>query len=291
MDDQNNRQDNIQNDSTNTPPAPQANITIEPSLNTTAITNKELGPEIPPSSPVVGIQGLPEGQQPVIPAANEQQALPSPKKHVSRRLHEHSLLLAKYRHRDSSGHFIKEQSEINLPVGSPDVHSKPDPSPFDINLKGQTVFGSDEVVKDEDPPLFSFKVTNPVTYLKHWLNRLLRNEGIDLRIRIRPLTSLAIGIAFASFFAGTGFSVAKVFFPNSSPILKREVAYQGTIQKTSNNQYYLGMADAQLYRLRLHDDSQIKLKDYLNKQVLVKGNLGKEPFVISVNEIISFEGR
>lgn len=138
----------------------------------------------------------------------------------------------------------------------------------------------------EDPPLIDLKVTNPVTYFKLWLKRLLKNEGIDLRVRIRPLTAIALGLAFATFFAGTGFSVAKIFFPNSSPILKREVIYQGTVQKTDTGDYFISLPDSSLYKLR---SSKVDFNKYLNRQVLLKGNLGREPNIISVTNVMAFE--
>lgn len=36
------------------------------------------------------------------------------------------------------------------------------------------------------------KVTNPVTYLKLFLKKLLKNEGIDIRLKIKPLTVIAM---------------------------------------------------------------------------------------------------
>lgn len=140
--------------------------------------------------------------------------------------------------------------------------------------------------KKDDPPLIDIKVTNPITYFKLWLKRLLKNEGIDLRLRIRPLTAIAIGLAFATFFAGTGFSVAKVFFPTSSPILKREVSYQGVIQKTDTGSYFLVLSDGVMYRLT--PKTKLELDSFISKSVLVRGNLTREPNVINVSEIAAF---
>lgn len=140
--------------------------------------------------------------------------------------------------------------------------------------------------KRDDPPLIDIKITNPVKYLKLWLKRLLKNEGIDLRVRIRPLTAIAMCMAFATFFAGTGFSVAKIFFPTSSPILKREVSYQGVVQKGGNGYYYLVLSDGVMYKLT--PKSKLNLDQYLTQSVSLKGNLTREPNVINVSEVISF---
>lgn len=140
--------------------------------------------------------------------------------------------------------------------------------------------------KKDDPPLVDLKITNPVKYLKLWLKRLLKNEGIDIRVRIRPLTAIAIGVAFATFFAGTGFSAAQIFFPTSSPILKREVSYQGTIQKGENGYFYMILPNGAMYKLT--PKSRLNMDSYINKSAIIKGNLTREPNVINVSEVIFF---
>ena len=42
------------------------------------------------------------------------------------------------------------------------------------------------------PPLVSLEVSNPIAYLKVWWQKVMSNEGIDFRFRIRPLTAMAL---------------------------------------------------------------------------------------------------
>lgn len=147
----------------------------------------------------------------------------------------------------------------------------------------------DNTYKKDDPPLIKVQVTNPVTYLKLWLKRLLRNEGIDLRIKIRPLTAIAIFLTFAIFFAGTGFSVGKIFFPNSSPILKREVVFQGVVKKLQTGDFYLQIDDSNLYKLKPTSKIKTNFQDLLNREVMVKGNLTREQNTVDVSQIVAFE--
>lgn len=167
------------------------------------------------------------------------------------------------------------QNPPNTPVSRPGGPNIPPPVSFTENNKYSAKV---------DPPLVSVSVTNPITYLKLFINRLLKNEGIT--IKIKPLTAIAMIIALSTAF-GTGFNVARIFFPNSSPILHRTVTLQGTIQKSENGQYYLSLPDNTLWILR--SASPNSLTNTANKQALVKGNLTAEANVINVSEIMPFD--
>lgn len=132
-----------------------------------------------------------------------------------------------------------------------------------------------------DPPLVSLSFTNPITYLKLFIKKLLNNEGIT--IKIKPLTAIAM-IAALSLAFGSGFNIAQTFFPNSSPILKRPITLQGTIQKSETGQVYLSLPDNTFWTL-----SGASQNLFPGKQAIVKGNLTPEPNVIKVSEIIAFE--
>ncbi|MCR4305574.1 MAG: hypothetical protein NUV73_00645, partial [Candidatus Daviesbacteria bacterium] len=132
-----------------------------------------------------------------------------------------------------------------------------------------------------DPPLVSLSFTNPVTYLKLFIKKILNNEGIT--IKIKPLTAIAM-IAALSLAFGSGFNVAQTFFPNSSPILKRPITLQGTVQKSETGQFYLSLPDNTFWTL-----SGASQNLFPGKQAIVKGNLTPEPNVIKVSEIIAFE--
>lgn len=180
---------------------------------------------------------------------------------------------------------IEKEVETALPMLNDTAKETPKESGIPEVVK---VTKTDKYQK-EDPPLLDIKITNPVTYLKLFLRRLLQNEGIDIKVRIRPLTAIAMFLAFATFFAGTGFSVAQLFFPNSSPILKRQVTFEGIVKRTDNGAYYLSLSDNQLYRLQ--PKTSADYRQYINKEVLVKGNLTKEPNVIDVTGIDVFENQ
>lgn len=186
---------------------------------------------------------------------------------------------AEHQHRDEHGRFIHDgdgQPSPNhpaSPAGGPNI-------PLPVSFTQNTKYS-----EKNDPPLVSVSVTNPITYLKLFLKRILNNEGIV--IKIKPLTAIAM-ITALSFAFGTGFNVAKMFFPTSSPILHRAITLQGTVQLSESGQYYLSLPDNTLWILR-PTNPNINLQNVVNKQVLVKGNLTAENNAVNVNEIIAFE--
>ncbi len=201
--------------------------------------------------------------------------------------------VAQNRPRDAHGHFIPYEHPVNSDI-NPNPHASPPdaannsifpslPPLIQTNPKSDT--------KDEDPPLL--KVTNPVTYLKRWWKKIMSNEGMDFgfKFKVKPVTAVIIttlilsnGVTF-----GVTYSFAKIFFPNSSPILHRQVVNQGTIQKNAQGVYYLmAAADSSLWKLKVKTNN-INLSELVGKQVIVTGNLTKEKNLIEVSEVIISE--
>lgn len=179
---------------------------------------------------------------------------------------------AEHQPRDPHGRFIPEHPDQTSP--NPPNHSNiPLPVSFTQNNKYS---------ERNDPPLVSVSVTNPITYLKLFIKRLLRNEGIT--IKIKPLTAIAMILALSAAF-GTGFNVATFFFPNSSPIFRRQVSYQGTIQKNQIGGYFLILPDSSLWKLKPKFTS-INLEELVGKQAMIQGNLTREPNLIEVSQVI-----
>lgn len=44
----------------------------------------------------------------------------------------------------------------------------------------------------DDKPLIQVTVSNPLTAFRLWLSKLVSNEGIDVKLKIRPLTAILI---------------------------------------------------------------------------------------------------
>lgn len=127
-----------------------------------------------------------------------------------------------------------------------------------------------------------FEVKNPFQKFFEWLKSLIKNEGI--KITIKPLTAVAIAVALTGGGGIVG-GIIVYFFPHSSPILHREVVYQGSLQKTDKG-FYLTLPNSDLYTLKPKAKSSINFQSLTNGSVLVKGNLTRENFVIEVAEVI-----
>lgn len=190
--------------------------------------------------------------------------------------------VAKHEQRDAFGRFVPTEHLKNPSQSFPN----PPNTPTHPNIPLPVSFTQNNKYSEKnDPPLVSVSVTNPITYLKLFIKRLFNNEGIT--IKIKPLTAIALMIALSVSF-GTGFNVARIFFPNSSPILHRAITLQGTIQTSESGQYYLALPDNTLWTLK-PKTANIDLGNVVNKQVLVKGNMTAEANVVEVTEVITFD--
>lgn len=70
--------------------------------------------------------------------------------------------------------------------------------------------------KKTEPPLVDVKVSNPIIYLKKWWQKVIGNEGVDIRFKIHPLTAIAVAVIVASI----GFGVGRFVLPFSIPFFK-----------------------------------------------------------------------
>lgn len=202
--------------------------------------------------------------------------------------------VAQHRQRDAHGHFLPEHSVNHQPQTPPNPQQPqpvPNPSapsnPSDPSLVPPLIeTNPKEDSKDEDPPLI--KITNPVTYLKRWWNRILAKEGIDFKLgfKIKPITAVLIAsiVITGGLSSGITALVFKAFWPTSSPILHRQIIQSGTIQ-TGTGGFYLASSDQTIWKLKPKKQN-INLNDQVGKQVTVTGNMTKEPNLIEVSEII-----
>lgn len=186
--------------------------------------------------------------------------------------------IAKHRQRDIQGHF--------LPYEHPNQNS-PNPSilPPIIEVNQNTQPSS-----KKDPPLFGIFMTNPVTYLRIFLDKLIKRQAITIKIPV--LAILMAAVATGSFGAGFHWGLnqaASKFFPNYSPLLHRSITQQGIIQQSTKGEYFLKADDKKKTMWSLKSISaNVKLADFVNRKVQIKGNLTPTPNLIEVSEVISF---
>lgn len=197
-------------------------------------------------------------------------------------LSEERRKLAASQMRDEKGHFIPKEKlqEVAEKV-----------SPF-IETNSST-----HSSKDPYPKLLSFSITNPVTYLKFWWNKIIGNEGVDFRLKVKPLTALAIVFVIGSGTFGLGFLVNAV---NQTPIVKyvpafaaeptqdpyRDTAFTGILRESGGN-YYLITGDGEGVSLVVPQNSNFS--SYSGKRIFVTGRLNKETGVLYVKDISDVE--
>jgi hypothetical protein len=105
-------------------------------------------------------------------------------------------------------------------------------------------------LRKKEEPLVDLKVTNPLTYIKSWWKRVIGNEGIELKIKVRPLTAIAIAVIVATVSFGIGYfkfpfkipffeyDVKEEAFPPNT--IFRETAFSGTLRLDPlTKRYYL----------------------------------------------------
>lgn len=154
--------------------------------------------------------------------------------------------------------------------------------------------------KPNDPPLFSFQITNPVTYFKLWFKKVWAHEGIILHLRIRPLTIIIVALLLA----GTGFGTSKylatflpfeVFpaetpapapLPTSTPNPWIETAYAGSLHKTENK-YYLVISSGEAITLEI--PSNINLSVLIGKRILAFGSYNQITKILKVIDTSDME--
>jgi len=150
----------------------------------------------------------------------------------------------------------------------------------------------------DEPPLVSFQVTNPVTYLKLWWKKIMRNEGVDFRFRIRPVTAVLLASILVAGGAGFGWvtksvlsqvPVLKDFLPTPIPIADpwRDTAYSGTLRKVSEGKYYLQTGDGQAVTLSIPEN--VNLEKFVGKRIFASGKYNRATEVLLVEDATDLE--
>src|SRR3989344_6838786 len=69
-------------------------------------------------------------------------------------------------------------------------------------------------IKTSNPPdLVSFRITNPLVYIKYWWKRIMAHEGITIKITAKPVTVFGIALIAFSLAFGLGGVVLPFAFP------------------------------------------------------------------------------
>lgn len=121
------------------------------------------------------------------------------------------------------------------------------------------------------------------------------NEGMEFRLRVKPLTAITMAVALGLF----SFGVGRVSVPANSPIVKyipqfaipttnpwKETAFSGTVQST-NGSFYLVTSDSQAILLSI--PSNIDLTKYIGKRILVQGLYNESRRLLNITAFENIE--
>jgi len=159
----------------------------------------------------------------------------------------------------------------------------------------------------KEPPLVEVKVTNPITYIKNWWNKVVKNDGVDFKLHVHPLTAIAIAAVIATI----GFGVGQFVMPEGIhiPFLKfdaiststgstntptetpswKETAYTGTLRKSSETDKYYLVTTSSAEAITLDVPLNFNLEDYVGARIFVSGLYNKSQRVLKVLDAGSTE--
>ncbi len=127
-------------------------------------------------------------------------------------------------------------------------------------------------------------------------------EGIDFRLRVRPVTAIAITIIIASLAFGLGRFVLPFKIPffepteapkptpagGQIPLIFRDTAFSGKLKYSSKTyRYYLLTSSSEAINLQVPEN--IDLKDYLGERVFAAGKYNEESRTLVVTDAKDLE--
>ena len=192
---------------------------------------------------------------------------------------------AKKQVRDSSGKFVDKEDPTKLP-------------PISVTVNNPT-----SVNTTNPPDLLNVKVTNPLVYIKYWWKRILANEGLDMRVRAKPLTVFGLAIIIFSGVFGLGGIVFPKFFPwmkfnsgivatatqtSQSEILK-DTALKGTLTKTNTNPVKFYLITTSTEAVTLEIPVGFNLSSLVGKRILAVGTYDSKNKILEVEDIQDLE--
>ena len=192
--------------------------------------------------------------------------------------------IAKNQKRDGSGKFVDKEDPTKLP-------------PITVTTNNPT-----SVNTTTPPDLFNLKITNPLIYIKYWWKRIIANEGIDMRFRMKPLTVFGVALIAFSLAFGLGGVVLPTFFPwmkfNSGvvsttptpqPELLKDTALKGTLTKTNTipTKFYLITTSTEAVTLEIPEG--FNLLPFVGKRILAVGTYDSKNKVLEVEDIQDLE--
>lgn len=148
-----------------------------------------------------------------------------------------------------------------------------------------------------EPPLIT--VTNPVTYLRLWWQKVMNKEGVDFNFKIHPITAFLISFGLGAGLFGAGrYSVNIPFLkynngivttstPTSAPSWK-ETAFTGKLQYSVTTQkYFLITTSSEAITLQVPNN--LDLLTLVGKRIMAVGEYNKTTKLLRVLDVKDLE--
>lgn len=150
---------------------------------------------------------------------------------------------------------------------------------------------------NHEPPLIT--VTNPVTYLRLWWQKVMNKEGVDFNFRIHPITAFLIAFGLGAGIFGAGrYSVNIPFlkYENNSVIKPspttesfwKETAYTGRLQYSVTSQKYFLLTTSS-EAITLEVPTNLNLMTLVGKRIMAVGEYNKSVKLLKVVDIKDLE--
>ena len=192
--------------------------------------------------------------------------------------------IAKNQTRDSSGKVVSKGDPLKVP-------------PISITTN------TDQRVSTTNPPdLVNVKITNPLVYIKYWWKRIMANEGIDLRLRVKPLTVFGVSlIAFSLAFglggvvlpvAFPGLKLNGILYPSPTPTpetIWKDTALKGTLTKSNTIPVKFYLVTTSTEAVTLEVPVGFNLITVVGKRILAVGTYNSKDKVLEVEDIQDLE--
>lgn len=145
-----------------------------------------------------------------------------------------------------------------------------------------------------EPPFI--QVTNPVTYLRRWWDKVMGKEGAYFSFRVPPITAFLIAFGFALAAFGIGrYSVKIPLFglyldptttatrtSKEEPETWKETAYIGTLKYSDSTRGYFLVTSSASEAITLDVPRNLDLSQLVERRILVVGKYSKSLRTIQV---------
>jgi len=154
------------------------------------------------------------------------------------------------------------------------------------------------------PPLVNLKITNPVTYLIRWWKKVIGNEGIEIKFKLKPFTAVLLTIVIIGLTTG-GYGLAGIlWFVNktplrNTPIVKylpqptptpnpwRETAFTATLRNNARGYAFLTTEEGEGITLIL--PKGVDLTPYVNRRILAVGLYNDKTNTLKIDDVSGLE--